>query len=138
MIVLNKIVLFLLCLALGSFLQASHVRWYSDYEKALLIAKQQNKPIMLYLRKKDCSDCQKIFTTTFLNKPYIRKINDTFISIIATYEDKNSYPIELFYTSTFPTIFFISPKDESFIDEPMFGYVSDSQLSKRLNLISIK
>lgn len=134
----NKIVLFLFVFCVGSFLQASHVRWYSDYEKALLIAKKQNKPIMLFLRKKNCDNCKKMFITTFLNQNYIDKINNNFINIIATFDDKNSYPIELFYTSEFPTIFFISPKDEAYIIDPLFGYTSSKELSKTLNLILIK
>lgn len=124
--------IFIGLLILCSILQASHIRWYGDYEKALIIAKKQNKPLMLFIRKKNCNDCQKMLETTFINQPYIDKINKEYISIIATYEDENSYPIELFYTQQFPALFFISSKDESFLRDPLLGYTSANKIGESL------
>ena len=128
----NKFILFLL-LVLFNNLNASSVKWYGNYEKALLIAKKENKNIMLILRKKYCIDCQKMFEVTFLNQNYIKKLNDNYIAVVATYEDKNSYPIELFYTLDFPSLFFVNSKDESFITEPIFGFVSPNKLSIKIS-----
>ena len=129
---MNKIVLYIILLGLACNLQASHIKWYSNYEKALLLAKKENKPIMLVLRKKDCGECKKIFAVTFRDQEYINKLNDNYISIVATYEDKDSYPIELFYTLDFPAIFFINSKDESFISKPIFGFIAPSKFKKLL------
>lgn len=83
--------------------------------------------MMIILRKKDCKNCQKMFETTFLNQPYIEKLNKKYISVVVTFQDKNNYPIEMFYTVEFPALFFISSKDESFLQDPIFGYISPQQ-----------
>ena len=106
---------------------ASYINWKWDYEKALLIAKKQNKDLMIFLRKKDCIDCEKMLKTTLINQSYIDKINDKYISVIVTYEDKNDYPIEMFYTLEFPSLFFVNSKDESFITPPISGFISSKK-----------
>ena len=113
--------------------QASCIKWYWDYEKALKIAKKENKSMMIVLRKNNCKDCQKLFEITFLNQPYIKKLNEKFISVVVAFEDKNSYPIEMFYTLEFPVIFFINPKDESFLKNPIFGFISPDKFLYQLN-----
>ena len=92
---------------------------------------------MVVLRKKNCNDCQKIFEITFLNQDYIEKLNNKYISVILTYENKNDYPVEMFYTLDFPALFFINSDDESFLIDPIFGYVSPEQLKIKLSLSSI-
>ena len=37
-----------------------------------------------------------------------------------TYEGRLTYPIELFYSTTFPTLFFVDSKNESFLREPIY------------------
>ena len=132
---LYKYILVLILLGVLSTLNASHIKWHWDYEKALLTAKKENKNLMLILRKKDCIDCQKMFEITFLNQDYITELNEKFISVIATYEDENSYPIEMFYSLEFPSLFFVSQEDESFLIDPLFGFVSPDKLSTKINTI---
>ena len=112
--------LFLLTTSLFS----SSIKWHGDYTKALLSAKKQNKNIMLFLQEKDCGECKKMLQTTLYNQAYIKEINDSYISIIVQRENKISYPIELFYTLAYPTVFFINSEDESFLINPIYGYVS--------------
>jgi hypothetical protein len=86
--------------------------------------------MMVYLQKKDCKDCKKMINITFLNQEYIKKLNDNYISVVVNYEDKySSYPIEMFYSIDFPALFFVNPKDESFIIDPLFGFVSPKEIS---------
>jgi len=112
--------LFLLTTSLFS----SSIKWHGDYTKALLSAKKQNKNIILFLQERDCQDCKKMLKTTLYNQDYIKNINDSYISIIVQRENQISYPIELFYTLTYPTIFFINTEDESFLMNPLYGYVT--------------
>ena len=79
---------------------------------------------MVFLRKADCIDCKNMLKTTLINHEYIDKINDKYISVIVTYEDKNDYPAEMFYTLEFPSLFFLDSKDESFITNPISGFIS--------------
>lgn len=84
--------------------------------------------MMVVLRKRDCEDCQKMFVKTFKNQSYIKQINESFICIVVSYEEKNNYPIEMFYTLDFPALFFVNNKDESFITKPVFGFVTPAQM----------
>lgn len=90
---------------------------------------------MLFLQEKDCSECKKMLKTTLYNQKYIKEINDSYISIIVQREDKISYPIELFYTLTYPTIFFINTEDESFLIKPIYGYVTPKNFKEFFSTI---
>ncbi len=133
---LIKTILISLFLLTTSLFASSSIKWHGDYTKALLSAKKQNKNIMLFLQEKDCAECKKMLKTTLYNQNYITKINDSYISIIVQREDKISYPIELFYTLTYPTVFFINTKDESFLTNPLYGYVSPLKFKKHFLSIS--
>lgn len=113
----------------GSCISALHISWKGDYEKALHLAKQSKKDLMVFVREKDSKDSQLMLEKTLLNQSYIKEINKNFVSVIVTYGAKNDYPIELFYTLEFPAIFFVSSKDEMFLIEPIFGYV-DAEIFK--------
>jgi len=115
---------------LTSSLFSSSIKWHGDYTKALLSAKKQNKNIMLFLQERDCIDCKKMLQSTLYNQDYIKKINDSYISIIVQRENQISYPIELFYTLTYPTVFFINTEDESFLINPIYGYVTPQKFKK--------
>ena len=115
-----------------------HIKWHWNYSQALRKAKKQHKPIMLFLQKKDSTDSKKMLFTTLCNQPYIKDINKKYISAVAFFEDKNNYPIELFYTNTFPTVFFINFKDESFYKKPIYGFISPAEFKKILNDSKLK
>jgi len=117
-------------LVLSTSVFGSSIKWHGDYTQALLSAKKQNKNIMLFLQEKDCGECKKMLQTTLYNQDYIKKINDSYISIIVQRENKISYPIELFYTLTYPTVFFINTKDESFLTNPIYGYVTPQKFEQ--------
>jgi hypothetical protein len=37
------------------------------------------------------------------------------------YEGRESYPIEMFYSRSFPTLFFVDSQTERFLSEPLCG-----------------
>ena len=112
-------------------LNAAHVSWYGDFDKAHKQAIEKNKMLMVLLIKKDCDPCQEAIKTTFINQPYIDKINDKFISVIVTKNQKKSYPIEMLYTFTYPTLFFLDDK-ELFVCDPIRGEISPDKLKNYL------
>ena len=114
-------------------LNASHVRWHGNFDKAHQVAKKENKKLMVLLIEKDCTPCQESIKTTFINQPYIKEINDNFISIIVTKNQKESYPIEMLYTFTYPTLFFLDNR-ELFVCEPIRGEVTPEKLKNYLKL----
>jgi hypothetical protein len=121
---MRRLILFIYFIFFVADLQASHIKWYGDYEKAHKIAKLEDKPMMIILRKDDCNECQKMFEITFRNQPYIKELNKHFISVIVDFDSLSNYPIELFYTTKFPALFFVNPKDESFIYKSFFGFIT--------------
>ncbi len=62
-----------------------------------------------------------------MNQKYIKNLNEKFVSVIVTYEGKTSYPIEMYYSNTFPTLFFVNTKTESFLTNPLYGDKIDAK-----------
>jgi len=118
--------LFLFCVFYIS-LHANHVSWYGDFDKAHQQALKENKNLMVLLIKKDCKECVLALKNSFLNKPYIEEINNDFISVIVTKNQKSSYPIEMLYTFTYPSLFFLDNR-ELFICKPIMGEITPDRL----------
>lgn len=112
-------------------LHANHVSWYGDFDKAHQEALKQNKNLMVLLIKKDCAECKETLKTTFLNQKYIEEINRDFISVIVTKDQKASYPIEMLYTFSYPSLFLLD-KTELFICEPIRGEITPERLKAHL------
>lgn len=123
--------LFALLIA-ASALFCEHIRWQNDFDKALFEAKKTNKEILLLLLKKECATCKDIFVDVFSDKEVQRRIKAKYIPVVVFFEDKNSYPIELFYTQSFPTLFFVSSIDESYLQTPLRGEFTKERLLKGL------
>ena len=114
-------------LLLFNTLNANHINWYGDYDKAHKVAIKENKPLMVLLIKKDSYESKVILKDIFMNQPYIDKINQNYISVIVTYKQKESYPIEMLYTDVFPSLFFLD-KYELFISEPFRGDITKEMM----------
>lgn len=114
-------------------LNANHVSWSGNFDKAHQEAVKENKKLMVLLIEKDCKSCQESIRTTFLNQPYIDEINDNFISVIVTKNQKDSYPIEMLYTFSYPTLFFLDNR-ELFVCKPIRGEVTPERLKNHLKL----
>ena len=114
-----KILFTLLFLTL--FVNADHIRWLGTYDKALQKAQKEHKPLMVLLVKKECTSCNDVIKNSFMKQEYVQYLNQKFISVIVTYEGRESYPIEMFYSTSFPTLFFVSSQTETFLSEPVYG-----------------
>ncbi len=110
----------LILLLLISSINANHISWLGDYDKALQKAKEEKKPMMVLLVKKECKRCNEVIVEHFMNSDEVDELNKKYIAVIITYEGKLTYPIELFYSRTFPTLFFVNSKDERFFKEPIY------------------
>ena len=115
------------------FIYANHVHWLGDYDKALQQALTEHKPLLVFVVKKKTKLCNTIVQQHFMNHPYIDTINAKMIAVMVTYEGKTSYPIEMYYTTTFPTLFFVDTQTEMFMSEPLYGeQISTATLSDTL------
>ena len=129
--------LLLLLILLISNLYSNNISWYSSYEKALEHANKEHKNLMIFIASNKTKESNKVLAKYFLNQKYIKYINKHFISVLITIEHKTSYPIELFYTTKFPSIFFASFIDESFLTHPMYGFESKEKFIELLNSINL-
>ena len=110
-------ILFFLTLSLS----ASHIHWLGNYDSALTLAKKEQKNLLVYLVKEGLPACQQTIKESLMNQPYIQTLNDTFISVIVTYEGRVNYPVELYYSQTFPALFFVESQHEHFLTAPLLG-----------------
>lgn len=131
-----KIILLLILLL--SNLSSNNISWYSSYDKALEIAQKEKKNMMLFIASSKDKNSNKILRKYFQNQEYINYLNTNFINVLITVEYKTSYPIELFYTRNFPSIFFVAYKDESFLTHPIYHFKSREDFIDILYSIKIK
>ncbi len=127
-----KSFLFLLSL-LVAVLQADHVRWQGDYEKARQEAVKEKKLLMVLLIEDECTACIKMLSTTFRDQPYITSLNEKYISVLVRRGQKKSYPIEMLYAIEYPSVFFLDVK-EIFERKPITGYAAPDTFKKHLEL----
>ncbi len=125
-----KILSVLLLLLLSVLVNADNIHWLGDYDKALEEARKSDKNLLVYLVKNNCQPCKNKIKNYFINKKYIKSINEKFVSVIVTYEGKTSYPIEMYYSTTFPTLFFVNSKTESLLAKPLYGDKIDDKTIK--------
>jgi hypothetical protein len=131
-----KILLILILLL--SNLSSNNISWYNSYDKALEIAQKEKKNLMLFIVSTKDNNSREILKKYFQNQNYIEYLNTNFINVLITVEHKTSYPIELFYTTNFPSIFFASYKDESFLTHPIYYFKSKEEFIDILESIKIK
>ena len=131
-----KIILILILLLSNLF--SNNISWYSSYDKALEIAQKEKKNMILFIASSKDKNSNKIIRKYFQNQDYINYLNTNFINVLITVEYKTSYPIELFYTTSFPSIFFVAYKDESFLTHPIYHFKSRENFIDILYSIKIK
>ena len=117
----------LILILLGS-LNASYIKWHSDYERAHTKALKENKNLLILLVDKKSTELIK---SSFINQPYIEEINKNFIAVYVVKNQKSSYPIELLYTIEYPAVFFLN-KYELYSCDNLSGLITPQILSKKL------
>lgn len=135
-----KILLILILLFTNLFSNniINNISWYGSYDKALEIAHKEKKNMMLFIASSKDNNSNEILNKYFMNQEYIEYLNKNFINVLITVEHKTSYPIELFYTTNFPSIFFVSFKDESFLTHPIYKFNSKEEFINILYSIDLK
>ena len=132
------LILILLLSNLSSNNIVNNISWHGSYDKALEIAHKEKKNMMLFISSSKDSNSNEILRKYFMNQNYIDYLNKNFINVLISVEHKTSYPIELFYTTSFPSIFFVAYKDESFLTHPIYHFKSKKDFIDILHSIKIK
>jgi len=111
-----------LCWLLLSFsLWGEALSWRGDYEAALDEARRTGRPLWVLVVKSNDALSRTILQHVFMHRAYIGKLNREVVAVMVTYETEASYPVELYYTTHFPTLFRVDSKTELFIEKPWYG-----------------
>ncbi len=125
-----KGILFALAILLN--LNAKSVHWQSNYDQAHSQALKESKNLMvLLIDPKDKETNRKIIMNTFMNQKYIDKIDEQYIAVLITKDQKISYPIESLFTVEYPTLFFIN-ENNLFLCDALFGDINADRLEAHL------
>jgi len=92
----------------------------SSYEKAHQKAVKEDKILMVYLTQKGCHRCRDELVKILQNKKLRLAIEKSALFVVVLKNQKESYPIEMLYTSEYPTLFFLD-KRELFLCEALRG-----------------
>jgi thioredoxin-related protein len=124
--------LFALMLTLFASPQAAQeLGYYSDYQKALAIAKKEQKPIMLVVVTSYCPWCRKFERKTLASETIASTVKSGYVPVIVDRnQDAESFPKQ-FQTPRIPTVFFVDPKDGTEFWETI-GYVKKSEFADAL------
>jgi len=118
---MQKVLKYLLLWLLPLLLQANFVNWLGSYDTAHQKALKEQKPMLVLVMKNNMPLTSKIIHATFMYQPYVDKINHLMVPVIVTYEGGVNYPIEMYYTTTFPALFFVDSSREISLREPIYG-----------------
>jgi len=80
--------------------------WYKSIDKALTVAKQENKPVMVYFWASWCQFCEKFETETLPN-PEVKKILTNDYVLVAIDLDENRAIANKYGVSYPPNIIFL-------------------------------
>ena len=125
--------LFILLLLTLIVLEANNIWWHSNFDEAHHKAVKSSKKLMVFLIEKDSPHNKNILINTFMNKDYIDSINEEYISVIVTKDQRAAYPIELLYTIDYPSVFFLDNL-EIYLCEALRGHGSISPDRLRTHL----
>ena len=127
--------LFLSVLFLSSFLIADSINWVYNYDRALSVAKTQDKLVFLFVSSKDCFFSNYMKNTTFAAPSVKKIISDNFIPVEVE-RGSRAYPKEKFKTKGTPVIFFLDKNGER-VWYPMAGMTNRKRLVFQINNLLI-
>jgi len=103
------------------FVSANFVNWLGNYDIAHQKALKEHKPLLVLVVKKNNPLSSQIIKNAFMDQDYVDEVNSKMVPVIVTYEGALSYPIEMYYTTIFPTLFFVDSERELFLREPLYA-----------------
>jgi uncharacterized protein YyaL (SSP411 family) len=108
--------------------RANMIRWYDWSENAFGVAREQNKPVMLFLSAFWCRYCQRMDEEAFSETENIALLRAYFIAIRA--ENAQRPDVDVRYNQNgWPTIVFMTPQGEAIVAA---NYLTSDQLQDLL------
>jgi len=72
---------FLLLILTTLSLYASEVSWFTSYEEGTQAAKEQQKPMLVFMNKPGCGSCAYMKENVFTDPSVVKYLNNNYISI---------------------------------------------------------
>ncbi|OQY13732.1 MAG: hypothetical protein B6I31_00525 [Desulfobacteraceae bacterium 4572_19] len=100
---------------------AEDVNWVT-YDKAMTMAKKQDKPILVYFFTKWCGYCRKMDKEVFKDAPVVKYLNEKFISVRLDTEknDKNKKIASSYKVRSYPSTWFLKSDGAKISNLPGF------------------
>ncbi|WP_457605770.1 hypothetical protein [Nitratifractor sp.] len=115
-----KRALLLLPLLLASLL-AEAIHWRGDYDRALDEGRSKDRPLLLLLVLGDPESVRTMLHRLMRDETLSRWIDRRTVPVLLQAEGRISYPIELYYTTRFPTLFLVDSRRELPLTAPCLG-----------------
>lgn len=123
--------LLLLSLFISS-VYSQNILWHANYDKALIKAHKENKNLFVFLVNANKAS-KNVLAQLYKEKTLIKKLNQEYISILINVNYKTTYPIELYYTTSFPTMFIANAKVELMLADPVYTIPALKKTLQQLN-----
>jgi len=120
-----RLLRFILFLSLS--LSAESIHWWGSYDQALRAAQKAGKPMMVLAVEPQCPKCNALIRDVLSAQDVVRRVNRRFVSVIVTHDRWRHYPNELYFTTQFPTLFWVNPRDERMVRPPLYGYTDRTE-----------
>lgn len=114
-----------------STLYSQNISWHFNYDKALIQAHEENKNLFVLLVN-DNQESKKLIAALYKEESIIKSLHKEYLSILINVNYKTTYPIELYYTTQFPTMFIANAKLELMLSDPMYNIKKLEEVLKRL------
>jgi thioredoxin-related protein len=96
---------FILVMLFGAVVMASELVWLDEYDTALQRAKQEHKPLYVFISSSQCGWCHKFEKTTLQDESVKKRLAKEFITVHLV-RDFDSVPKQ-FETSPVPRHYFV-------------------------------
>ena len=106
---------FILNILFISSLFSANIDWLHDYDKALSLAKAQNKDVYLFIGADECRWCDRFIKMTLSKKEVIKTLEKNYILLFMS-RDKHNIP-KKFERYGVPRHYFLTSKGEIIHDD---------------------
>ena len=97
------------------------VHWRGDYDRALREARQEQKKLLVLLVRPGSRAAGELIRRIQAERELSEQISAKAVSVIVTVSPRARYPIELYYTTHYPALFWVKSATETFLDPPCTG-----------------
>jgi thioredoxin-related protein len=105
------------------------LQWEPDLKTAWRAAREQQRPLLLFLTMDNCAHCQKMKQTTLQDKGVQTDIDSRFVAVTINVKDEPDF-VKMLGISTLPTTVVIQPNGD--VVESMRGYLTAKQFREKL------